>query len=110
MFPDDSLFLRGCQLFNEREFFACHEVLEELWNQEEGAEKEFIQGLIQIAVAYHHLLKNNPVGAGKLFLRGSQRLEPFRPCHRRIKVDLLLDAVKDSQKGRSDIPLLLFEP
>jgi predicted metal-dependent hydrolase len=40
------LFQRAVQLFNNREFFECHEALEEAWMPERGARRPFLQGLI----------------------------------------------------------------
>src|SRR5207248_6025892 len=42
------------RLFNDRFFFDAHEVLEEVWRQEHGESRAFLQGLIQICAAYHH--------------------------------------------------------
>ena len=45
---------KGALLFNQHLFFEVHEVLEAQWLQESGDVKQFLQGLIQIAVAFHH--------------------------------------------------------
>ncbi len=77
---DLELFCQGIQQFNQRQFFDCHETLEQLWLKQSGEEKELIQGLIQLAVAYHHLLAGNKRGALKLFKRGLLRLEVYEPA------------------------------
>ena len=46
---------RGVALFNAHEFWHAHEAWEELWLEESGDEKQFLQGLIQLAAAYHHV-------------------------------------------------------
>ncbi len=56
-------YLEGIRLFNEEDFFECHEVLEELWSETLGAEKKFYQGLIQAAVALFHFGNENLGGA-----------------------------------------------
>ena len=62
------LYREGLRLFNEEEFFECHEVLEELWSETRGDEKKFLQGLIQAAVALFHFGNENFGGAnGQLF-------------------------------------------
>jgi uncharacterized protein len=73
----DPRFLKGVDLFNRREFFECHEVLEDLWKEQAEPERQLTQGIIQIAVAYHHCLRGNYAGAIKLFRRGIPRLQPF---------------------------------
>lgn len=49
-----------------RDFFECHEVLEEYW-KDEVEQKEIIWvGLIQLAVSLYHYRRGNLVGALKL--------------------------------------------
>lgn len=63
-------------LFNQRQFFECHEVLEDLWRPlSPGPEKQFLQGLLQIGVGFHHLLNNNYTGAKNLLRAGLEKLE-----------------------------------
>jgi uncharacterized protein len=66
-------------LFNHHLFFEVHEILEEQWKQEEGAERLFLQGLIQIAVAFHHLHNNNFRGATALLHDGVAKIAPHQP-------------------------------
>ncbi len=72
---DQEGFLRGIQLFNEAEFFEAHEVLEDVWRAAPVAEKRFLQGLIQIAVAFHHHSTGNLVGTHSLLERGTRNLD-----------------------------------
>ena len=53
-------------LFNRHEFFACHDVLEELWAEAIGPQRDFLQGLIHAAVALHHFTEGNLGGARKM--------------------------------------------
>lgn len=88
------LWLRGIELFNAGEFFQCHEVLEELWNEQIDPEKQLTQGILQIAVGYLHLTRNNNrVGALKLFTRGLTRVQPFLPGYGGFRLDILAVAV-----------------
>jgi len=59
----DEKFQRGILHFNAQEFFEAHEVWEEVWLVEAEPEKTFLQGIIQIAAAFHHYLRENPDGA-----------------------------------------------
>ena len=43
-------YVEAIELFNQEEFFECHDVLEELWAETQGGEKKFYQGLIQLAI------------------------------------------------------------
>ena len=74
-YPDK--YLEGIRLFNEQEFFECHEVLEELWSETLGEEKKFYQGLIQAAVALFHFGNENLGGARKLYQSSRSNLERY---------------------------------
>ena len=69
---------RACRiaaaLWNERLFFEVHEVLEAIWKPATGAERQALQGVIQIAVALHHLAHGNRRGARSLLTEGRGRL------------------------------------
>ena len=47
------------ELFNRGEFFEAHEVVEDLWNETTGPEREFLKGFIQAAVALEHHRRGN---------------------------------------------------
>jgi hypothetical protein len=47
-------------------FFEVHEVLEPPWQMAVGREREFLQGVIQAAVAWHHAAHGNSSGALRL--------------------------------------------
>ena len=69
---------RGVELFNVHEFWHAHEAWEALWLKASGDEKQFLQGLIQLAAAYHHVKRGtSPRGAVRLFEAALRRLEPF---------------------------------
>ncbi len=65
----------GLRLFNEEEFFECHDVLEELWSETVGAERKFLQGLIQASIALFHFGNENFGGAKKLYLSATKNLD-----------------------------------
>lgn len=58
-----SQLVRGLALFDQGEYFAAHEVLEDLWRAAPRGEKNVWQGLVQLAVAFHHHKMGNIVGA-----------------------------------------------
>jgi uncharacterized protein len=65
-------------LFDAGLYFEVHEVLEPHWMTADGPEREALQGLIQIAVAWQHLANGNLAGARSLLLEGSGRLHGAR--------------------------------
>ncbi len=70
-------FWRGIECFNRREFFTCHELLEEIWLEESEPEKPYYQGLIQVAAAFHHFLKGNRAGTESLLRAGVEKLRNY---------------------------------
>jgi hypothetical protein len=81
--------LKGAVLFNQGLFFEVHEVLEAQWKQEAGDLKVFLQGLIQVAVAFYHLENQNYRGALILLKEGQEKLLPYRPRFLGIELEAL---------------------
>lgn len=74
----DARYIKFFELFNEQEFYECHEVLEDLWLEETTCpERPFYQGLIQTATAFYHLRNGNLTGARKLFESGLKYLSSY---------------------------------
>ncbi|HJQ37587.1 MAG TPA: DUF309 domain-containing protein [Thermoanaerobaculia bacterium] len=72
---------KGVELFNSHHFWHAHEAWEERWLIATGDEKLFLQGLIQLAAAYHHVQRGTFSGAIRLFDAAFAKLEPFPPGH-----------------------------
>ena len=62
-------------LFDEGNYFECHELLEDIWLKSKGSRKVLLQGLIQAAAGFHKLKQGEPEGAAKLFSRAVQKLK-----------------------------------
>lgn len=73
--PDE--FWHGVEQFNSGQFYACHDTLEALWIESTESDKNFYQGILQIAVALHHLENRNWRGAVILLGEGSNRLRRY---------------------------------
>ncbi len=71
---------RGIELFNNRRYFECHEVWEELWTPERGPRRLFLQALIHFAVALYHRERGNPVGAIRQLRKGLHKLSASLPA------------------------------
>lgn len=63
----------GVRLFNAGEYHAAHEQFERCWLANEAGESDFYKGLVQASICMHHLKRDNPAGATKLY-RGHRRL------------------------------------
>ena len=66
----------GRAAFNRQEFFAAHELWEVAWHQLRGDERRFVQGLIQLAAALHHLQGHRPRPAERLLTKALAKLRP----------------------------------
>lgn len=83
-------FWQGVEQFNQQEFYACHDTLEGLWMEALEPQKRFYQGILQIAVACHHLGNLNWRGAVILLGEGIGRLKDYQPVYEGIDVTRLL--------------------
>ena len=106
----EDAFERGLALFNRGEFFACHEVWEELWLGSIGAEKHFYQGLIQSAVAILHAERGNRHGAASTWRKARTKLEGLPAVHLGIALGEFRDALAEFFRqaldgvGRRELP------
>ncbi len=80
----------GIEQFNQQNFYACHDTLEAVWLEACPTEKNFYQGILQIAVAHYHLANHNWQGSVILLGEGIRRLKAFRPAHQGIETENLL--------------------
>ena len=69
--------VEGIHLFNTRNFFEAHEAFETVWLTAKGHRKTLVQGLIQVAAAFHHYTHRNPAGFCSLLEKGCTKLERF---------------------------------
>ncbi|HEY9830687.1 MAG TPA: DUF309 domain-containing protein [Stenomitos sp.] len=83
-------FWLGVDQFNQQEYYACHDTLEALWIEAVEPQKRFYQGVLQIAVACHHLLNLNWRGAVILLGEGLGRLRDYQPDYEGIDVTSLI--------------------
>ena len=77
----------GIFYFNNERFWEAHEEWESGWKKCSGREKEVIQGLILVAVAFAHSQKNNDsIGLG-MFGRALEKIGDFPVMYDKIDVD-----------------------
>ena len=67
----------GVRCYRSQKFWQAHEHWESVWLQLQEPEKTFLQALIQISAAFHHLQTGNTRGAVSLLQRALRRLEPY---------------------------------
>lgn len=91
----DRLYQKGLEAFNSRQFFEAHELWEDVWRETKEPEKSFLQGLIQVAAAFHHYSRANLLGTRKLLQAGLLKLASFPDTHGGIEVEPLRCAVRE---------------
>jgi predicted metal-dependent hydrolase len=87
-------FSDGTEHFNSRRFFESHESWEEIWLKSEGAERRRLQGLIQIAAAFHHHSRANLEGTESLLRAGLEKISDAPAHHWGLNLGLLRSEVK----------------
>ncbi|MFD1738812.1 DUF309 domain-containing protein [Bacillus salitolerans] len=82
----------------DRDYFECHEVLEEFWKEKErGARDQFWVGFIQIAVSFYHHRRGNFPGAQRTLEKAISILEDERVQVHSLGIDdrKLLSTLKE---------------
>jgi uncharacterized protein len=98
------LMQEGADLFNAGRFFDCHEVWEDVWNEQPPSERAFLQGLIQIAVGCEHFKRGNLAGAVSLLERGLAKIRKYGARHRGVR---LAQLDRDASGALSAVRLLM---
>jgi hypothetical protein len=93
---DDPRLQKGIDEFNQGLFFECHETLEEIWQEEHGADRLFYQGIIQIAAGYFKWQQGVPAGAVKLWRSGLEKIAPYGAVYLGVDLGSLATAVKQN--------------
>jgi len=88
----------GLALIRRGEYFAAHEVLEDVWRASEPQERDFYQGLVHVAVAWYQAGRGNRVGCERQLEKAARRLGPFAPEHREVDLAATLGRVEEAQR------------
>ncbi|HXF98212.1 MAG TPA: DUF309 domain-containing protein [Gaiellaceae bacterium] len=89
---------RGLELIRAGRFFEAHEALEEEWRGAPAEERDFLQGLVHVAVAWHHAGRGNRPGCERQLVKAARRLAPYAPAHRGVDVAALLEQVAAARR------------
>src|SRR5258708_36112879 len=77
----DLMYQKGLEAFNSAHFYDAHEHWEEVWLETPNPDKMFLQGLIQVAAAFHHYSRANLQGTRNLLQAGLLKLNCFPEVH-----------------------------
>jgi uncharacterized protein len=84
---------RGLELMRDRRWFDAHEALEDEWREAAAEERDFLQGLVHVTVAWHHAANGNRPGAERQLEKATRRLGPYAPAHRGVDVERVVGQV-----------------
>lgn len=88
------LLAEGLHCYQTGQFFEAHEHWEEVWLTLSEPEKSFLQALIQITAAFHHLRRGNQSGALSLLGRALRRLDSYPSPYCCLDLALLREQVR----------------
>jgi len=101
---------RGIELIRAGAYFGAHEELEDAWREAPEAERDFLQGLVHVAVAWYQAGGGNRPGCERQLEKAERRLSGYRPEHRGVDVDVVLEDVACARErvesGSLELPLL----
>ena len=100
----------GLQLIRDGAYFEAHEALEDEWRTAPAAERDFLQGLVHVAVAWLHAERGNRNGCVRQLVKAERRLGGYRPRHRGVDVDAVLDDVATARDVAATGSLALPAP
>ena len=84
---------RGLELIRGGAYFEAHEELEDEWRVAPDSERDFLQGLVHVSVAWLHAERGNRNGCERQLAKAERRLGGYRPRHRGVEVAVVLDDV-----------------
>ncbi len=93
-YEKDRLYQKGLEAFNSRHFYEAHEHWEEVWLETPHPDKIFLQGLIQVAAAFHHHSRDNWEGTRNLLRAGLVKLDCFPGDHGGLEIEALRETVR----------------
>ena len=99
-FDKDKGIKDGIFYYNNERFWECHEAFEGVWNQCYGREKELVQGIILVAVAFAHEQENEEsIGIGML-KRALEKLGTSPSMYYSIDVDRIRKKIVEMQQAK----------
>ncbi|MBA93704.1 MAG: hypothetical protein CMG47_01395 [Candidatus Marinimicrobia bacterium] len=100
---EEIIFLKGIDSFNDKSFYDAHESWELLWTEYALQDALFVQGLIQLSVAFFHITNLNLIGSKNLFNKCLPKLKKFPSNHRDLNLSDIIDSAEESLKMVSSI-------
>ena len=109
----DPRFIKGLHLFNEKDYFECHEVIEELWLQTPASDpyRDLYKGVIQAAASIYQFDRGILTGASGLHKTAVGYLEKYSPQALGLNVERLITEINAfyAEPSRAIRPVLEFD-
>ena len=87
------------------EYFAAHEELEDAWRAAPAEERDFLQGLVHVAVAWYQAGRGRQIGTERQLAKAIRRLQPYGPAHRGVELEPLLAQLRELHaRGSLELP------
>ncbi|MGH7198199.1 MAG: DUF309 domain-containing protein [Candidatus Omnitrophota bacterium] len=89
----DERFKQGLALFNQGQFFECHDVIEELWLETDRTDpsRDLYKGVIQAAASLYQYKRGILSGAKALHQTSASNLGSYLPAALGLNVQKLID-------------------
>lgn len=91
---------KGISLFNDGYYFEAHDFFEDLWMDEKGKFREFLQALVQVSVGSYHFENENIYGALSQYQKALKKFQKYEV------IDLGIDIIDLMNKLKNSIVLL----
>lgn len=85
---------KGLACYRRGAFFDAHEHWEAVWLRSPEPDKTFLQALIQITAAFHHLSRGNRAGTASLLGGALRRLESYPAEYGGVAVQPLRESLR----------------
>jgi predicted metal-dependent hydrolase len=92
-----SPFELGLELIRAGRYFEAHEELETEWRAAQPRERDFLQGLVHVAVAWYQAGRGNRNGCARQLEKAARRLGPYAPAHRGLDLEATLAGVREAE-------------
>jgi uncharacterized protein len=100
----------GLALIRRGRYFEAHEELETAWRAAPPEERDFLQGLVHVAVAWYQAGRGNRYGCSRQLEKALRRLASYGATHRGLDVHAVLASVAKAQETVGEGSLALEPP
>ncbi|MDQ5831076.1 MAG: DUF309 domain-containing protein [Thermoproteota archaeon] len=91
----DRAIARAVELFNDERYWEAHEVLEYLWKNATGIEREILNGIILVAAAFVHDEKDEPDVCISILRRARKKLDQASGNYHGINTNRIADMISE---------------